>query len=83
MITINIEISVPHDTQPNDLHICLMNTRSLINKLSNFQSFICSSDFSILCITETWLSQDIFDNEIYPMATPFIVKIEILEVGVP
>ena len=43
-----------------------MNTRSLVNKLSNFQSFICSSDFSILCITETWLSKDIFDNEIIP-----------------
>ena len=57
---------IPHDTQPNDLHICLMNTRSLVNKLSNFQSFICSSDFSTSCITETWLYKDVFDNEIIP-----------------
>jgi len=30
---------------------------------TNFQCFVCSS-YSILCITETWLSKDIFDNEI-------------------
>jgi len=41
-----------------------MNARSLVNKLSDFQSFVCSSDFSILCITETWLSNGIFNNEI-------------------
>ena len=55
-----------HNATPNDLHICLLNTRSLVNKLSNFQSLVCSSDYSIFCITETWLSKDIFDNEILP-----------------
>ena len=43
-----------------------LNTRSVANKLSKFQGFVYSSDFSIVCITETWLNSDIFDNEILP-----------------
>ena len=43
-----------------------MNTTSLVNKLSNFQSFVYTSDCCIFCITETWLSNGIFDNEVLP-----------------
>ena len=66
-ITYMISINILSNMTLNQM-ICtfLMNIRNLVNKLSNFQSFICSSDFSILCITETWLSKDIFDNEIIP-----------------
>ena len=48
------------------INICYFNARSLINKLSRFQSFILSSNFDIVCVTETWLSESFFDQEILP-----------------
>ena len=41
--------------------------RSLVNKLSLFQSFVYSNDFEILCVCETWLSDNIYDHEILPV----------------
>ena len=46
------------------MEVCLLNARSLVNKLSVFMSFVYSSDYSVICCTETWLSEHIFDNEI-------------------
>lgn len=43
-----------------------MNSRSLVNKLSKFQAFAYSSNYNIFCVSETWLSNHIFDNEILP-----------------
>ena len=40
--------------------------RSLVNKLSSFQSYVYSSNFSIICLTETWLSDHVYNNEILP-----------------
>ena len=37
-----------------------------VNKLLPFQSFVYSSSLNILAITETWLSDHIFDKEILP-----------------
>ena len=34
--------------------------------MSNFQTFIYSSNFHIIALTETWLSSYIFDKEILP-----------------
>ena len=48
------------------LKVCLLNTRSLISKLSQLQPFVYSSPYTIYCSTETWLSDSIFDNEILP-----------------
>ena len=33
---------------------------------TKFQSFIYSHNFDVIAITETWLSNSIFDNEILP-----------------
>ena len=44
----------------------LWNSRSLVNKLTSFQSFAYSSKFNFFAITETWLNSSIFDNEILP-----------------
>ena len=46
--------------------MCLLNARSLVNKLSKFQSFVYTYNFCITCVTETWLSQLIFNGEILP-----------------
>ena len=43
----------------------MLNCRSLTNKLSQFQSFAYSSDFTIFCLTETWLSGHVSDGEIF------------------
>ena len=48
------------------IDVCLMNSRSLVNKLNKFQSFTLSSKSRILAVTETWLSDRILDNEIIP-----------------
>ena len=37
-----------------------------MRKLNKFQSFIYSNSYEIVCITETWLSDAVFDNEIIP-----------------
>ena len=46
--------------------MCLFNSRSIVNKLSNLQSFVYSSNYTIYCITETWLSESVSDFEILP-----------------
>lgn len=42
------------------------NARSAKNKLSFIQSFILSKSTDILCLTETWLTPDVTNNEILP-----------------
>ena len=50
------------------MHVCKWNARtcSLVNKIRNFQLFVYSSSFSAFAITETWLSNHMFDNEVLP-----------------
>ena len=43
-----------------------MYSRSLVKKLSDFQSLVYSSSFSTICVTETWLSDYISNYEIVP-----------------
>ena len=45
-------------------HLCLLNARSLVNKLSHLQSFVLPSYYSVYCFSEAWLSNFVFDNEI-------------------
>lgn len=56
-----------HNNYNSMISCCYLNTRSLVNKLSIFQSYIYSSDFDVICLTETWLSESIFDQEILPI----------------
>ena len=41
-----------------------------------------SKSFDIISLTETWLSNGIFDNESYPVIIPYFVKIVPLVVAV-
>jgi len=43
-----------------------MNTRSIVSKLTQFQSLIYSKGYDIVAITETWLSDNLLDHEILP-----------------
>ena len=53
---------------PNDYHlfICLWKSRSLVNKVHDFQSFIYSSSFNVVAIVETSLSPIITNNGYSP-----------------
>jgi len=48
------------------LHLILWNARSLHKHINAFQSYVYSENFDIFEITETWLSNYIFTNEILP-----------------
>lgn len=50
---------------PNYLPLCF-NCRSLVSKLPSMSSFMYASMFDIFCLTETWLSDFIYDNEVIP-----------------
>ena len=49
-----------------DISVCIWNACSLVNKLKNFTSFVLSQSFQIIAITETWLSDFIYNHEILP-----------------
>ena len=55
-------------SQANNNHIkfLLWNARSLNKQITKFQSYIYAADFDVIAITETWLSDNIYSNEILP-----------------
>ena len=54
------------------MDFCLINSRSLLHKLIQFQSLVFSSGVAIVTCTETWLSPYVFDHEILsPSVTIF------------
>ena len=48
------------------LSVMLLNVRSLVNKLMDFQASVYSKNVDIVIITETWLTPAILDYEILP-----------------
>ena len=48
------------------LSLMLLNARSLVNKLVDFQASIYANSVDIVIITETWLTSAILDHEILP-----------------
>ena len=48
------------------LELYVINARSLVNKLTKFQSLAYLSSPSVIAVTETWLLHSVFDNEILP-----------------
>ena len=76
--SVNLSISNEQSmlNKPNDLNIDSMNTKSIsffytnfrniVNKFQQFQSLVYSKSFDIIGLTETWLSDSIFNNEILP-----------------
>ena len=64
----NQSINEPNSrlVKPDPIPVYLWNSRSLVNKLKNFNSFTLTSNYKIYGITETWLSDHIYNNEIFP-----------------
>ena len=46
------------------MQLCLLNARSLANKISQFQSFLYTHQSSVLAVCETWLSDHHYDSEV-------------------
>ena len=46
--------------------IGLWNSRSIKNKIPYFQSIVYAKCYDLFCLTETWLSPEIYDKEILP-----------------
>jgi len=44
----------------------LINARSICNKLPQLRNVICSGEFNVKCITETWLTENIMDGLLNP-----------------
>ena len=53
-------------TTSSKLNLLLWNARSLNKQINDFQSFVYSETFDIIAITETWLTNNIYTNEIFP-----------------
>lgn len=49
-----------------DLKLYNQNTRGLRTKIPDFFQCISTLEFDLVCITETWLKQDILDSELSP-----------------
>ena len=71
----NSQQSPSHSSSPTDnsqqlldldLGVFYWNCRSIVNKLRNFSSFICSTNFKIIALTETWLHPDVRNGEFLP-----------------
>lgn len=58
--------SLPSWLVGQGLSVCLWNARSIVNKLSSFQSFVFQSSIAIFALTETWLNDSYCDREILP-----------------
>ena len=54
--------------------MCYLNIRSIVNKINVFQSFVYCTLPDIIGVTETWLSDKIFNNEILPQNYSIIRK---------
>ena len=53
-------------TSSTHLNVHYLSARSIVNKLSRLQNFAYLSSIDILAVSETWLTELIFDNEILP-----------------
>ena len=50
----------------NILSIYYQNTRGLYTKTTTFYKNCSSSDYDVICITETWLNSSINNAELFP-----------------
>ena len=54
-------LNAPGQPSPNDLSILYFNARSILPKLDDLRVEVAAQNPSIVCVVETWLSEDISD----------------------
>ena len=55
----------------------MWNARSVVHKLHFFQSLIYCKSLDVFCITETWLTEFVVNNELLLKITPSTAVIEV------
>ena len=55
------QLNSPH----SDLKILYANARSLLPKVEELRAVVCSDRPDIVCVVETWLSEEISNDEIF------------------
>ena len=79
-LLIVIDNDVELNPGPNSINGFLLNARSIKsvnsnrNKLAIFQSLVSLKNASIVCLTETWLTDDIQNEEILPVGSHKIFR---------
>ena len=64
---VNVSLPVCPDVDVQYLiidHSCVCCT--IVNKLSQFQTFVYSTSLDVIALSETWLTDSVFNNEIFP-----------------
>ena len=61
------------------LRILNINCQSVSNKREEFEHLLDSTKADIILGTESWLSKDIKDHEVFPMDMPYTEKTETVE----
>ena len=54
------------EQQHDKFNCCLWNSRSLVNKITSFQSFVYTHNIDLIALIETWLKDHIYSNELLP-----------------
>jgi exonuclease III len=68
-------VGIGHNSVNVDvLSVVLFNARSLNNKLPDLQHLLCTYNYDIVCITETWLSSDTVDTVVLGGCSYSIVR---------
>jgi len=70
----NTPMIINHSVTPSNrlspdsstLKLFQINARSVVNKINQIQNFVYSNSVDILGVTETWLTDSIYDQEILP-----------------
>ena len=57
--------------ESSDLRLIILNFRSIINKRAAFHHTLSTYDPDIVIGTETWLTPDIHDSEVFPTDSPY------------
>ena len=68
------ELYQSHLLSSDSVPIYLWNSRSIVNKLKQFNTFVHTSNYKIYGLTETWLSEHIYNTEIFHLIMLFIIK---------
>ena len=61
-----LRILLPQSSKIDLQNVSKTRSRSLLNKIKQFHSFVYSSPHQIFAVTESWCTPDVYNNELFP-----------------